>query len=633
MSKTIIQVDDVTMRFRMNNDRILSLKEFVTTGLRGKLEYNDFTALNHVSFNVKKGETLGLIGRNGAGKSTMLKLISGILKPTEGSVSIYGSIVPMLELGSGFDMDLTGRENIFLNGAILGYSEGFLKSKYDEMVAFSNLGQFIEMPIRNYSSGMLARLAFSIASMVEPEVLIVDEILSVGDAYFQEKSKARMLELMGGGTTVLFVSHDRYFLDRIADRIVEVDHGNIFSYPGNYADYVALKIQRQNMEQASQRKRKSILKKELAWLARGARARSTKQKAHIQRIEDMLAQDGPPEEKKVEMSSAFTRMGKKTIELKSLSKSYGEQKLIQDFTYIFLRGERIGVIGPNGCGKSTLLKLILGQVTPDTGSVELGETIRIGYFSQDNSHMEENIRAIDYVREAGDYVDTGEGKISAAMLMERFLFDGNMQWTPVGKLSGGERRRLYLLRVLMGAPNVLILDEPTNDLDIQTLRILEDYLDSFEGIVITVSHDRYFLERVAGRIFAFEGQGRLQQYEGGYLDYLKARKERGGKEGKRGETEKKPLREALGGKPRYGEKKLKFTYKEQREYEVIEEEVAKLERELEKLEEDMMEHATNSLRLSELAAEKEKAEAKLEEKMERWVYLNELAEKIAEQNG
>ena len=487
-----------------------------------------------------------------------------------------------------------------------------------------------EQRVKYLSGGQKKRVALVNVLLQPVEILILDEPTNHLDSEMSGWLEEYLVKFRGA---VVMVTHDRYFLDRIADRIVEVDHGNIFSYPGNYADYVALKIQRQNMEQASQRKRKSILKKELAWLARGARARSTKQKAHIQRIEDMLAQDGPPEEKKVEMSSAFTRMGKKTIELKSLSKSYGEQKLIQDFTYIFLRGERIGVIGPNGCGKSTLLKLILGQVTPDTGSVELGETIRIGYFSQDNSHMEENIRAIDYVREAGDYVDTGEGKISAAMLMERFLFDGNMQWTPVGKLSGGERRRLYLLRVLMGAPNVLILDEPTNDLDIQTLRILEDYLDSFEGIVITVSHDRYFLERVAGRIFAFEGQGRLQQYEGGYLDYLKARKERGGKEGKRGETEKKPLREALGGKPRYGEKKLKFTYKEQREYEVIEEEVAKLERELEKLEEDMMEHATNSLRLSELAAEKEKAEAKLEEKMERWVYLNELAEKIAEQNG
>lgn len=389
------------------------------------------------------------------------------------------------------------------------------------------------------------------------------------------------------------------------------------------------------MEQASQRKQKSILKKELAWLARGARARSTKQKAHIQRIEDMLAQDGPPEEKRVEMSSASTRMGKKTIEVKGLSKSYGDQILIQDFTYIFLKGERIGIIGPNGCGKSTLLKLILGQVVPDEGSVEQGETIRIGYFSQDNSHMDENIRAIDYVREAGNYVDTGDGKISAAMMMERFLFDGAMQWTPVGKLSGGERRRLYLLRVLMGAPNVLILDEPTNDLDIQTLSILEDYLDSFEGIVIAVSHDRYFLERVAARIFAFEGQGHLQQYEGGYLDYLNVGKEpcsRGEPAAGAGKAAK-AARETSKGKPKYGEKKLKFTYKEQREYEVIEQEVAGLEEKLEKLEDDMMKHATNSLRLSELTEEKERTEAELEAKMERWVYLSELAEKIAEQNS
>ncbi len=583
--------------------------------------------LEDASFSLQEGEKVGVIGVNGMGKSTLLKLIAGVEEPDGGAV-VMGNHVKTAYLEQTPVLEDT---DSILKAALKGLDgqDGVLEGEARSMLqqlGFSDT----EQRVKYLSGGQKKRVALVNVLLQPVEILILDEPTNHLDSEMSGWLEEYLVKFRGA---VVMVTHDRYFLDRIADRIVEVDHGNIFSYPGNYADYVALKIQRQNMEQASQRKRKSILKKELAWLARGARARSTKQKAHIQRIEDMLAQDGPPEEKKVEMSSAFTRMGKKTIELKSLSKSYGEQKLIQDFTYIFLRGERIGVIGPNGCGKSTLLKLILGQVTPDTGSVELGETIRIGYFSQDNSHMEENIRAIDYVREAGDYVDTGEGKISAAMLMERFLFDGNMQWTPVGKLSGGERRRLYLLRVLMGAPNVLILDEPTNDLDIQTLRILEDYLDSFEGIVITVSHDRYFLERVAGRIFAFEGQGCLQQYEGGYLDYLKARKERGGKEGKRGETEKKPLREALGGKPRYGEKKLKFTYKEQREYEVIEEEVAKLERELEKLEEDMMEHATNSLRLSELAAEKEKAEAKLEEKMERWVYLNELAEKIAEQNG
>ncbi len=331
----------------------------------------------------------------------------------------------------------------------------------------------------------------------------------------------------------------------------------------------------------------------------------------------------------MEMSSASSRMGKKTIELKNLSKSYGEQKLIQDFSYIFLKGDRIGIIGPNGCGKTTLLKIILGQAPSDGGSVEMGETIKVGYFSQDSSHMDEGMKAIDYVREAGEYVDTGDGKISASMLMERFLFDGTMQWTPVGKLSGGERRRLYLLRVLMGAPNVLVLDEPTNDLDIQTLGILEDYLDSFDGIVITVSHDRYFLERLVHRIFAFEGDGRLQQYEGGYLDYLNARKGRRPAQEKQAAKEKGNLeKEAQKGRPRNREKKLKFSFKEQREYDSIEEEVAALEKKLQGLEEDMMQHATNSARLSGLAAEKEQVEAELEAKMERWVYLNELAEKI-----
>lgn len=393
------------------------------------------------------------------------------------------------------------------------------------------------------------------------------------------------------------------------------------------------------MEQASERKRKSILKKELAWLARGARARSTKQKAHIQRIEDLLAREGPAEEKHVMLSSVASRMGKKTVEVSKLGKSYGAQVLIRDFTYVFLKGDRIGIVGPNGCGKSTLIKMILGQVLPDTGSVEMGETIKIGYFSQDNSHMDESVKAIEYVREIAEYIDTGDGKISASMLMERFLFDGTMQWTPIGKLSGGERRRLYLLRVLMGAPNVLVLDEPTNDLDIKTLTILEDYLDAFDGIVMIVSHDRYFLERLVNRIFAFENGGHLQQYEGGYLDYIRSRKLRQGNADERTqkqETKKKavnaPEHTVSKGKPRFGEKKLKFTYKEQREYDTIEEEIHQLEQKLEDLERDMAENATNSVKLSELVREKEQTETMLEDQMERWVYLNDLAEKIAAQN-
>lgn len=585
--------------------------------------------LEDASFSLQEGEKVGVIGVNGMGKSTLLKLIAGVEEPDGGAVVMGNHVKTAYLEQTPVPEDTDSILQAALKG--LDVQDGVLEGEARSMLhrlGFSDVRQ----PVKHLSGGQKKRVALVNVLLQPVEILILDEPTNHLDSEMAGWLEDYLVRFRGA---VVMVTHDRYFLDRIADRIVEVDRGNIYSYPGNYADYVALKIQRQNMEQASQRKRKSILKKELAWLARGARARSTKQKAHIQRIEDMLAQDGPPEEKRVEMSSASTRMGKKTIEVKGLSKSYGDQILIQDFTYIFLKGERIGIIGPNGCGKSTLLKLILGQVVPDEGSVEQGETIRIGYFSQDNSHMDENIRAIDYVREAGNYVDTGDGKISAAMLMERFLFDGAMQWTPVGKLSGGERRRLYLLRVLMGAPNVLILDEPTNDLDIQTLSILEDYLDSFEGIVIAVSHDRYFLERVATRIFAFEGQGHLQQYEGGYLDYLNAGKEpcSGGEPAAGAGKAAKAARETTKGKPKYGEKKLKFTYKEQREYEVIEQEVAGLEEKLEKLEDDMMKHATNSLRLSELTEEKERTEAELEAKMERWVYLSELAEKIAEQNS
>lgn len=579
--------------------------------------------LKDASFSLQEGEKVGVIGVNGMGKSTLLKIIAGVEEPDEGTV-IRGSHVKTAYLEQTPQLEDT---DSILKSALKGLDaqDGVLEGEARSMLhqlGFTDMGQ----PVKYLSGGQKKRVALVNVLLQPVELLILDEPTNHLDSEMSGWLEDYLAKFRGA---VVMVTHDRYFLDRIVGRIVEVEYGDIYSYPGNYADYIALKMQRQSMEQASQRKRKSILKKELAWLARGARARSTKQKAHIQRIETLLAMDGPLEEKRVEMSSASSRMGKKTIELKNISKSYGGQKLIQDFSYIFLKGERIGIIGPNGCGKTTLLKIILGQAPSDGGSVEMGETIKVGYFSQDSSHMDEGMKAIDYVREAGEYVDTGDGKISASMLMERFLFDGTMQWTPVGKLSGGERRRLYLLRVLMGAPNVLVLDEPTNDLDIQTLGILEDYLDSFDGIVITVSHDRYFLERLVHRIFAFEGDGRLQQYEGGYLDYLNARKGRCPGQEKQAAKEKGNLeKETQKGRPRNREKKLKFSFKEQREYDTIEEEVASLEKRLQGLEEDMMQHATNSARLSGLAAEKEQVEAELEAKMERWVYLNELAEKI-----
>ncbi|MCI8681703.1 MAG: ABC-F family ATP-binding cassette domain-containing protein [Lachnospiraceae bacterium] len=592
--------------------------------------------LKDAAFSLQEGEKVGVIGVNGMGKSTLLKIIAGVEEPDQGAVimgnhvkTAYLEQTPVLE-----DADS------ILKSALKGLDsqDGVLEGEARSML--HRLGfEDVDQPVKYLSGGQKKRVALVNVLLKPVEILILDEPTNHLDSEMSGWLEEYLVKFRGA---LVMVTHDRYFLDRIVNRIVEVEYGSIYSYPGSYADYVALKMQRQSMEQASERKRKSILKKELAWLARGARARSTKQKAHIQRIEDMLAAEGPIEEQAVQLCSAATRMGRKTIEVKGLSKAYGDRKLIQDFTYIFLKGERIGIVGPNGCGKTTLLKLILGQVAADSGVIEMGETVKIGYFSQDNSHMEESLTAIAYVREAAEYVDVGDGKISAAMLMERFLFDGTMQWTPIGKLSGGERRRLYLLRILMSAPNVLILDEPTNDLDIRTLTILEDYLDSFEGIVITVSHDRYFLERLTTRIFAFEGEGRLQQYEGGYLDYLRAREERApelsiqdkkSRGNKKSEEQKKKEQKARRDRNGARVQKLKFSYKEQREYDTIEDEIAALEEKLEGLDQKIMENATNSAKLSELTEEKNCAEAELEEKMDRWVYLNDLAEKIKAQDS
>lgn len=594
------------------------------------------TLLSDAAFSLQEGEKVGVIGVNGMGKSTLLKILAGVEEPDEGTV-IMGNHVKMayLEQTPVFEDTLT-----IIKAALRGLDEQDMVLASEAKSMLYQLGfTDTDQTVKHLSGGQKKRIALVNTVLQPVEILILDEPTNHLDNEMSQWLEDFLVKFKGA---VVMVTHDRYFLDRVVDRIVEVEHGSIYSYPGSYADYVGLKMQRQNMELASERKRKSILKKELAWLARGARARSTKQKAHIQRIEDMLAAEGPIEESNIEMTSLASRMGKKTIELNGLCKSYGERKLIEDFTYIFLKQDRIGIVGPNGCGKSTLLKIIMGQIIPDAGTVEIGETIKIGYFSQDNSHMDESMKAIEYVKEVAEFIQTPDGKISASALMERFLFDGTMQWTPIGKLSGGERRRLYLMRILMGAPNVLILDEPTNDLDIKTLTILEDYLDSFDGIVITVSHDRYFLERLVKRIFAFEENGHLQQYEGGYLDYIRVRQERQEKSGLTGgngtstkKAENKEAQDENGnngkGKPNYSQKKLKFSYKEQREYETIDDDIAALEEKIEKLESDIQQNATNSVKLRELMEKKEAAEAQLEEKMDRWVYLNDLAEQIEAQ--
>lgn len=578
---------------------------------------------DRADFSINEGEKIGVIGINGTGKSTLLRIAAGMEEPDEGTVTKGNQVViRFLMQNPAFDPENTVLEAV-LEGNRTKQNEWTVESDARSMLnklKITNVAQ----KIKELSGGQKKRIALVRVLLLPADILILDEPTNHLD-----NEMAEWLEnfLIGYRGAVLMVTHDRYFLDRVSNRIVEIDKGKIYSYPGNYSEFVRLKEARQDMAAASERKRQSILRTELEWLARGARARSTKQKAHIARIEEMKEQKAPVKDAVVEMSSISTRMGKKTIEAKGLWKAYGDKVLIRDFSYIFLKGERIGIIGENGCGKSTLLKILVGQTEPDAGSVEIGQTVKIGYFSQESEEMDDSERVIDYIRDAGEYVVTAEGTVTASQMLERFLFDGSMQWNVIGRLSGGEKRRLHLLRVLMEAPNVLILDEPTNDLDIQTLTILEDYLDSFDGIVITVSHDRYFLDRIVGRIFAYEENGRLQQYEGNYSDYLAAYEMRHPKE---------EIKDAqTGQKAEKSEcvrvKKLKFSYKEEREFAVIDDEIEALEQELKLIEEQMEASASSYSRLGELMEEKAKTEALLEEKMERWEYLNDLALRIQEE--
>ncbi|MEG0689367.1 MAG: ATP-binding cassette domain-containing protein, partial [Hungatella sp.] len=425
------------------------------------------------------------------------------------------------------------------------------------------------------------------------------------------------------------ITHDRYFLDSVTNRIVELDQGKLYSYKANYEGFLSMKAERMDIAQASERKRQSILRVELEWMQRGARARSTKQKGHIQRYEALRDQKAPEADPEVELDSISSRMGRTTLEIEHLCKAYGDKILLKDFTYFFLKNDRIGIIGANGSGKSTLMKMIAGWVEPDSGTITIGQTIKLGYFSQENEAMDEDLKVIDYIKNVAEYVQTRDGSISASQMLERFLFPSSVQYTAIRQLSGGEKRRLYLLHILMDAPNILLMDEPTNDLDIRTLTILEDYLDGFSGIVITVSHDRYFLDRMVNRILAFEGDGIVAQYEGGFTDYQAAYAQRHPEPEK--QSEKKAERK-LAGDTRTKERKLKFTYQEQKDWEVIEEEIEKLEQSIADLERKTQDFAHDFVKLNELLEAKNLQEAALENKMERWMYLNDLAERIAEQS-
>ncbi len=602
--------------------------------------YTERKLFDGASFSLQDGEKVGVIGINGTGKSTLLKIIAGIEEPDEGSVVRANHIVVRyLPQNPVFDGNMTILEAV-LSGADVS-DPWTVESDAKSLLTKLGITDFTQK-VGELSGGQRKRLALVAAVVVPCDVLILDEPTNHLDSAMSDWLEDFLKKWRGA---LVMVTHDRYFLDAVCNRIVEVDKGAIYSYDTNYSGYLERKAAREESAEASERKRQSILRKEIEWMKRGARARSTKQKGRIKRFEEMQGETAPLQDGQVEIGSVSTRMGRTTVELEHIFKSYGERVLIRDFSYIFLKTDRIGFIGPNGSGKTTLMKMIDGRVAPDAGTITIGQTIKIGYYTQEieNSkdagiaYMDPEEKVIDYIRNTAEYVRTTEGLVSATMMLERFLFPSSQQYSPIGKLSGGEKRRLNLLRVLMEAPNVLILDEPTNDLDIKTLTILEDYLDSYDGIVIAVSHDRYFLDRVVRRIFAFEGDGEIRQYEGGYTDYRNRLEEEGrqmpgmSQSAAAAETGTQ-INTAPDSKATWTSgKKLKFSYKEQREYETIEDDIAALEQKVEDLDNEMTANATNAAKLRELMEEKEKTEAALEEKMERWEYLEELAAKIAGQ--
>lgn len=602
--------------------------------------YGDKWIFDDISCGIQEGEKIGIIGINGTGKTTLLRIIAGTEEPDQGQVVRQnGAKLAYLTQLHEFPEEETVLSYVVSGSAAVkgswgGTDAGDVDILEHEARSMLNTLGILEHDAKmgTLSGGQKKRAALARTLLLPSDILILDEPTNHLD-----EDMIRWLEqyLRRYRGTVITVTHDRYFLDQVTNRILEISRGKIYSYDANYSKFLELKAQREEMELATERKRQSILRMELEWAARGCRARTTKQRARLDRLEALKAGKAPVFDKALELDSVETRMGKKTIELHHVSKSYEGRKIVEDFDYIFLKNQTVAFVGSNGCGKSTLLKMIAGQIPPDEGSVEFGETIKMGYFAQEIPQMDENQRVIDYVKDIAEYIPTRDGRITASQMLERFLFTPDMQYAPIGKLSGGEKRRLYLLGVLQQGPNVLVMDEVTNELDIPTLTILEDYLNSFIGIVILVSHDRYFLDNVADRIFAFDGCGHFRQYEGGYTDYLESKNRENGGIAEKTSSKVPAGAEVSGGKKKAtwdkGEKKLKFSYKEQKEFETIDDDIAALEQKIEDLDAEMEAHASQYSRLSELTEEKEKVQAKLDEKMERWMYLTELNEKIEAQ--
>nr|WP_027871518.1 ABC-F family ATP-binding cassette domain-containing protein [[Eubacterium] cellulosolvens] len=603
--------------------------------------------LDGVTVGISDTDKIGVIGVNGTGKSTLLAIAAGVLEPDEGQVVKGKSVrISYLSQNPVFDDEKSVLENVAdaVNGKDAHWDiSGEVRAR---LIDFGIPDP--DCSPKTLSGGQKKRAALVAAILTPCELLILDEPTNHLDHGMIEWLQTYLQNYKGA---ILMVTHDRYFLDQVTNQILEIDRGKTYRYEENYSGYLEKKEERMNFALAAERKAAALYRKDLAWIQRGARARSTKQKAHIQRFEALRDREKIVEERQVELNSLASRLGGKTIELTDVQKQYGSRTLFHDFTYTFNKTDRIGIVGPNGCGKSTLMKIITGKIAPDAGHVEIGQTVRIGYFSQENEELDPTQRVIDCIRDTAEYIRTTDGVITASAMCEQFLFDGEMQYSRIEKLSGGEKRRLYLLKVLMEAPNVLILDEPTNDLDIQTLRILEDYLDRFAGIIITVSHDRYFLDRVVTRIFAFGEDGLLHQSEGGYTDLLEhakaagiemnfgavgagINKKTGAVSGGNPEAVKNADADGKTGAERYAEqkqenkKKRKLSYKEQREYDHIEDEISELEEKSQALEAEMAECATQYTKLAELTKEKEEVDARLEERMERYFELQELVDQL-----
>ncbi|MEG2668971.1 MAG: ABC-F family ATP-binding cassette domain-containing protein [Oscillospiraceae bacterium] len=578
--------------------------------------------LNEVSLFLDEGDKVGIIGINGTGKSTLMKIIAGLETSDTGSITKSGNVRvsylpqnPVFKEGSSILKEV-------MRGATKVTVDAY---EYEAKTILTKLGfTDVELNIDNLSGGQKKRVAIAAALMTPCEVLILDEPTNHLDNDMVLWLENYLMRYKGA---ILMVTHDRYFLDRVTNKIVELDNSNLYTYQANYSKYLELKFEREEMEQNTLRKNKSIYRTELEWIKRGAIARGTKSKERIERFEKLSEKIDVKTSEKLEVNSVATRLGKKIIEIENISKSFGDKVIVKDFEYMLPRDARIGIVGKNGCGKSTLLNMICGIIEPDSGNVVIGDTVKIGYFSQECEEMDLSLRVIDYIKNVAEFIATVDGMLSASQMLEKFLFSGELQWSTIGRLSGGERRRLYLLRTIMEAPNVIILDEPTNDLDIQTLTILEEYLDGFNGAVIVVSHDRYFLDKVVDRVFEFRGNGEIKQYLGGYTDYFdvvsvdlnalktpKATKENLDKT----KNQKRPT-------------KAKFTFKENKEYETIDEDIANLEEKIKDVEVELLKNSSDFVALQELTIKKENFEQELSEKMERWIYLNEIAEKI--ENG